>query len=40
MNDKKREFSQILAKLDPLLLLGVERANQEDIKSLEAVVAP
>jgi subtilisin family serine protease len=37
MNDKKREFSQILSKLDPLLLLGVERADKEDIKSLKAV---
>ena len=37
MNDKKREFSQILSKIDPLLLLGVERADKEDIKSLKAV---
>lgn len=31
MNDK------ISSKIDPLLLLGVERADQEDIKSLKAV---
>jgi subtilisin family serine protease len=37
MKDKKRELSQILSKLDPLLLLGVERADKEDIKSLKAV---